>query len=586
MPHARTPRRVGFTLVELLVVIAIMGIIIALILVAASDGVRRAEERQTQTLITKLEAALTDRVDALLAMTPPLNQTHRYLGALTENVSAANFNNIIPNSDGRRAQVIAQLDFMKAELPDVFFVNPSPYFAPTAAAGQRGYPLNFAAAPYPLNATNFNAFALPLGNRNPGAPITPSTSATNPLVPTPGFDIATGFNDVGVAPPPAQLVIAPDSGIFGASFTAAAGVTKNLYEAAALDLINDPNTAAGTQVNTKAGYDAADNDGNGLVDNIDEVTVTPAPSKPFAAYVADRLARHTHATARSETLYGLLVEGQGPLGSVYNRDDFTNREVGDTDGDGMLEFLDAWGQPLQFYRWPIFFGTTPGSSDSQKGYSSYGGTEPRQQDPLDPNQLLVAPAWWSGNANINAGMPSMLPTGFIPDFSQALNVIGPTGGKIFINSPASQQANALMAYSHILIDPNPLPAQPPINNWDRSGTSLRRAYYSKFLVLSGGPDKVPGTFQLNFDYTQYQDSFAVNPTLYAGAKAFPTGLGVVADAMLLNWCESQAAQVDFTARSGTFLQGISSTTTSTFLQGAGLDDITNHTLTGPGAGAK
>ena len=50
-------RRVGFTLIELLIVIAIIGLLISLILVAAADGVRRAEERATQSLITKLETA-------------------------------------------------------------------------------------------------------------------------------------------------------------------------------------------------------------------------------------------------------------------------------------------------------------------------------------------------------------------------------------------------------------------------------------------------------------------------------------------------------------------------------------------------
>lgn len=32
--------------------------------------------------------------------------------------------------------------------------------------------------------------------------------------------------------------------------------------------------------------------------------------------------------------------------------EFSASEVGDTDGDGRLEFLDAWGNPLLFYRWP------------------------------------------------------------------------------------------------------------------------------------------------------------------------------------------------------------------------------------------
>ena len=61
-------------------------------------------------------------------------------------------------------------------------------------------------------------------------------------------------------------------------------------------------------------------------------------------------------------LYAILVEGRGPLGSVFNRDDFTDREVQDTDNDGLPEFVDAWGQPLQFFRWPLLY-----HSDIQRG---------------------------------------------------------------------------------------------------------------------------------------------------------------------------------------------------------------------------
>ena len=49
----------------------------------------------------------------------------------------------------------------------------------------------------------------------------------------------------------------------------------------------------------------------------------------------------------------------GPLGSVFSPDDFSDREVKDTDGDGLPEFVDAWGQPLQFFRWPLCTTPTP-----------------------------------------------------------------------------------------------------------------------------------------------------------------------------------------------------------------------------------
>ena len=46
--------------------------------------------------------------------------------------------------------------------------------------------------------------------------------------------------------------------------------------------------------------------------------------------------------------YRISIPGLSPLGT----DLFSGGEVGDTDGDGRMEFLDGWGQPLRFYRWP------------------------------------------------------------------------------------------------------------------------------------------------------------------------------------------------------------------------------------------
>ena len=100
-----------------------------------------------------------------------------------------------------------------------------------------------------------------------------------------------------------------------------------------------------------------DNDGNGLVDDWLE-----GISGGNSAQIVATLKAHKHNTARAEMLYAILVEGAGPLGSVFNRDDFTDKEVRDTDGDGLPEFVDAWGQPLQFFRWPLLY-----HSDIQRG---------------------------------------------------------------------------------------------------------------------------------------------------------------------------------------------------------------------------
>jgi prepilin-type N-terminal cleavage/methylation domain-containing protein len=54
----------------------------------------------------------------------------------------------------------------------------------------------------------------------------------------------------------------------------------------------------------------------------------------------------------AEVLYWLITDSN-VFGLVpINTDKFGATEVGDTDGDGKPEFIDGWGRPLRFYRWP------------------------------------------------------------------------------------------------------------------------------------------------------------------------------------------------------------------------------------------
>lgn len=57
-------------------------------------------------------------------------------------------------------------------------------------------------------------------------------------------------------------------------------------------------------------------------------------------------------TESSEMLYYFLTKARAPGVPTVDPATFTTSEVADTDGDGLLEFVDAWGRPLRFYRWP------------------------------------------------------------------------------------------------------------------------------------------------------------------------------------------------------------------------------------------
>lgn len=79
-------------------------------------------------------------------------------------------------------------------------------------------------------------------------------------------------------------------------------------------------------------------------------------SGPSAAAIAQRAAlnwtRHDPATESAELLYFALTANTSYGVAAVDADRFTTREVVDTDEDGLPEFVDAWGNPLRYYRWP------------------------------------------------------------------------------------------------------------------------------------------------------------------------------------------------------------------------------------------
>ena len=135
--RANRAYRRGFTMVELLVVIVIISIILSFVLLAASDAAHRAEERATQALISKLEGGLNDRIDALMQSRPDPNWAHGYMATVWNNQLTApslNINGQLNSAvqTSARAQVFAWYDYLKRELPDVFFFQTD-----------TNYPINF-----------------------------------------------------------------------------------------------------------------------------------------------------------------------------------------------------------------------------------------------------------------------------------------------------------------------------------------------------------------------------------------------------------------------------------------------------------
>lgn len=118
---------------------------------------------------------------------------------------------------------------------------------------------------------------------------------------------------------------------------------------------------------------------------------------------------HDSVTESSELLYFMLTEGEVGGAPLVDAGEFLESEVGDTDGDGRLEFIDGWGQPLRFYRWPTRLFKPEGehfdADDDHggeehehhdealagllvQGLGEHGGEDLLDADPDDPLELL------------------------------------------------------------------------------------------------------------------------------------------------------------------------------------------------------
>jgi len=520
----------GFTLIELVVVMVIISIILVFMLNASMSALRSAQEKATQGLIAKLDSALADRVDAILqSRIGAPTATQVIVSQIYDGVTPIYPLNMTP-AGSERAYVLAQIELFQREMPDVFYVQNYQETSPS------NYPINFAANPYPIADGSPNAVNS-----------APSTDALYVL------PLGTGW-PYGVT----NNYFDPGLGIYGASYGMAAGLYKNLGY-------------------LSTGFDGVDNNGNGLIDEWAEgVSRGSTVDDGVVALVQANLKAHTHKTARAEVLYALLVESQGPFGSIFNRDDFTDKEVQDTDGDGLPEFVDAWGEPLQFYRWPLLFHSelqrgqrlVTGSTGTPVIGPAYDGMiQEREQDALDPNQQLMSPAWWSSSYNDGSSYAPPFPAGFAAN----------SGGKW------SSGVAFFENYFHLLHEPLFNSSQSPASGqfWDRGAPgglfAARRAYSSKFLVVSAGPDKQLGVFQ-------YDDAGLLTDLGAASSNspymaAFPL-LGM----------ESLAAQLAYddltvlVSPSGgaTLLNSISAN--SMQVQSQGQDDVTNHYVPAGGIG--
>jgi len=115
-----------------------------------------------------------------------------------------------------------------------------------------------------------------------------------------------------------------------------------------------------------------------------ELSPSPSPS-----------AGHKISTESAACLYIILTQLAVFDTEPPSAADLKGLEVADTDGDGLLEIVDAWGQPLRFYRWPTRLVRPNSESASATGFVE---TSPSPLTLLMSGAAGRAPllAWGSG----------------------------------------------------------------------------------------------------------------------------------------------------------------------------------------------
>ena len=147
-----------------------------------------------------------------------------------------------------------------------------------------------------------------------------------------------------------------------------------------------PLVFVGEDVNGNQVLDSGeDTNGNGVLD-------VPQPRYDHT--------RHNRETESSAILYYSLTKmdafGVPPVGES----EFGTNEVRDTDGDGLLEFVDGWGRPLRFYRWPTRL-IKPNGVFGPDGQPGVAGTD-------DDGNGVTDDAWeigWPGSDDYRALNP-------------------------------------------------------------------------------------------------------------------------------------------------------------------------------------
>ncbi|MCA9026848.1 MAG: prepilin-type N-terminal cleavage/methylation domain-containing protein [Planctomycetaceae bacterium] len=85
---------------------------------------------------------------------------------------------------------------------------------------------------------------------------------------------------------------------------------------------------------------------------VDIENIKTAAKAGFPQSIAEFSVTGTGIDLESELLYHIITQGRVTGATPVGEDAFNASELTDTDGDGNMELVDAWGNQIRFYRWP------------------------------------------------------------------------------------------------------------------------------------------------------------------------------------------------------------------------------------------
>jgi type II secretory pathway pseudopilin PulG len=101
----------------------------------------------------------------------------------------------------------------------------------------------------------------------------------------------------------------------------------------------------------------------------------------------------TEAAQSAECLYAIVAHSSVGGGSAL--ENFGTSEIGDTDGDGYPEFIDAWGEPIGWVRWPAAYPSRLNQSYKlpPESPASPDAFDPVRTDPFWNDSNLAQKPW-------------------------------------------------------------------------------------------------------------------------------------------------------------------------------------------------